>query len=542
MLLKNLLEPIPTKKITYKKSHGYEYVYYTTRAYRNKYGKPTSDEVAIGRKDTVTGQLIPNERFYELFPERKQIPTQSTASSPTTPQVKELTIDQIKISGVPATLLEVANKTKLLEVLQRCFPDKWKYMLTIAFYLLDHSSSMMYIDDWTEDIELNLVDFIDGFMCSKIFSSITHEERQYFFREWIKCRGEQEYIAYDVTSISTYSKNIEDAEWGYNRDNDKLQQVNYGMFYGITTKMPVYYNMYSGSIPDKSCLEYMLINVKNIGVEKFCLVIDRGFPTNDNISFMFENDIPFISAMPMYRNDAKALINDNFGKTERMENWISEYQVYGARRSFTVGCHTIQAHIYFDNVLKTKETNEHHAYIEKLREELKEISKQKKMPKRYDDNFIITELSKNEFTFELDLETGNRKLERMGYFILLSSDPDINSYDILKTYRDKDTVEKHFDQLKNGLEFKRLKTHNQKTTEGKIFIGFLALILRSYILQTVKRHKDTKHFTFEKIMTELRKIKSVFTSNCKKIVIPLTSTQKNIMFRLGITEDMIKLL
>jgi len=538
MLLKNLLEIMPEKRITYKKRKDNVYVYYTTKAYRNKHGKPTSDEVAIGKKDKLTGRLIPNERFYEFFPERKQIPTQVTSTLSSNSQLKELTIEQIKTCGIPATLLEVAKKTKLLEVLQQCFPDKWELMLTIAFYLLDHSSSMMYINDWCEETSLNLVDHIDGFLCSKIFSSITHEEKQHFFKEWIKCRGEQEYIAYDVTSISTYSKNIEFAEWGYNRDNDKLPQVNYGMFYGITTKMPVYYNMYSGSIPDKSALEYMLVNVKNIGIEKFCLVIDRGFPTNKNISFMFDNDIPFVSALPMSREYAKELINGVCGKIERMENRINEYKIYGIQRPFTIDGRTVQAHIYFDNNLKTKESDEHFDYIEKLHEELSQISKKKNMPKRYKDHFIIEEQTKSEFTFELDLEKGNHRLDRMGYFILLSSDPSKDSREVLKIYRSKDTVEKHFDQLKNGLEFKRLKTHSQKTTDGKIFIGFLSLILRSYMLQVIKNDKQTKQLTFEKIMIELRKIKFVLTANFKKTLTPQTSLQKTIMALFGITVDM----
>jgi transposase len=311
------------------------------------------------------------------------------------------------------------------------------------------------------------------------------------------------------------------------------------MFYGITTKMPVYYNMYSGSIPDKSCLEYMLINVKDIGIDKFNLVIDRGFPTNDNIAFMYEHGVAFVSAMPISRNDAKELINSVCGQIERMENRINEYQVYGVQRPFKIGENTVYAHIYFDNALKTKETNEHYCYIEKLHEELGEISKKKDMPKRYKDYFIINEQSKNEFTYELDLDKGNYKLQRMGYYILLSSDKNKSSAEILKIYRERDTIEKHFDQFKNSLEFKRLKTQSQKTAEGKIFIGFLALILRSYMLHCIKSNKDTKKLTYDKIMYELRKIRSVMTSNLKETITPLTSIQKNIMALFGISMEMI---
>ena len=37
---------------------------------------------------------------------------------------------------------------------------------------------------------------------------------QLFFREWMKHKKQTEYVAYDVTSISSYSQNIREVEWG----------------------------------------------------------------------------------------------------------------------------------------------------------------------------------------------------------------------------------------------------------------------------------------------------------------------------------------
>jgi hypothetical protein len=48
------------------------YVQYTVRAYRNSKGKPTSERVSIGKLDPVSGQLIPNRRYYELYEEKTQ--------------------------------------------------------------------------------------------------------------------------------------------------------------------------------------------------------------------------------------------------------------------------------------------------------------------------------------------------------------------------------------------------------------------------------------------------------------------------------------
>jgi hypothetical protein len=37
---------------------------------------------------------------------------------------------------------------------------------------------------------------------------------------WMKHKKSDEYVAYDVTSVSSYSKNITELEWGYNRDKE----------------------------------------------------------------------------------------------------------------------------------------------------------------------------------------------------------------------------------------------------------------------------------------------------------------------------------
>ena len=529
MLYYDIKENMPKSKVHIKRKNMHEYVYYTTKAYRNKKGKPTSDEVSIGKFDRKSKKLIPNDNYFEIFKDRRFLLAQLPVRSTTISEPEKVSIHEIKNCAIPVVMQEVAKQTQLLDVISATFPTKWAEILTIASYIVDQSSTMMYIEDWFEENKINLVDHIDDVMCSKLFASITHEERQSFFREWMNYRCEKECMVYDVTSISTYSQNIEIAEWGYNRDHEKIPQVNLGLFYGVSSKIPVYYDVYSGSIPDKSCLEYMMANAKDIGIDDICFVLDQGFVTKDNFSCMYENKYSFITAFPLSRTDAQHLVESVHNSVEKAENWINEHRVYGVHRTITLYGHTIEAHVYFDNERKTMQTNEHYTYIERLGQELKEMSKKKQIPNRYSSYFIINEQSKNSFTFEPDYEKTNAKLAKMGYFILLCTKPNLSSKEVLDNYRDKDVIEKHFDQFKNGLEFNRLKTHYQNTSEGKLFVGFLALILRSHILSAIKNNKQIKHFTFEKVMIELRKIKSVLMSNNKEILKPLTSTQKNIL-------------
>jgi hypothetical protein len=167
---------MPAHKVTFKNgANGVVYVYYTIRAYRNSTGKPTSDEVAIGKKDLDTGMLIPNARYFEFFP-------QEQADADTPPQ-----LNRIASCGNIIALLAIAEKTGLKKVLEKCFPDKWAQMLAVAFYMLCEGNVMMYLADWFDDTEVPFTNAIDGQRCSELFASITNDERMRFFLNGSSC-------------------------------------------------------------------------------------------------------------------------------------------------------------------------------------------------------------------------------------------------------------------------------------------------------------------------------------------------------------------
>jgi transposase len=524
MSLKHEPVPMPDKKITFKKAtNGTIYVYYTVRAYRNKNGAPTSEEVAIGKKD-ANGDLIPNRRYYEIY---QDVSVSTTAINQPTPK-------SVQSRGSTVALMETAKQTGVLEILKNCFPDRWGQILAGAFYMLCEGNVMMYIEDWFDETEINFTRRMDDVAYSKLFASISYEDRKLFFNEWVRYRREKEYIAYDVSSISTYSRSIDSAEWGYNRDNEKLPQLNLGMYYGVTSHIPVYYDLYSGSIPDKTYMEFMMTKAKDIGIRDVCYVMDRGFVTEDNVKYMYGNDVDFITAMPGARLEALRLIDECKGEIRKTANRIGEYEVYGISRSIELYGSRVQAHIYYDPEKQALDEKELYGHVDKLQAELEKMSRSRRLTKRYTDYFMINEKSKDIFDYEVNGDKVDEKLSRAGFFILLSSKPELSSHDVLKIYRTRDVIEKHFDQFKNRMDFKRMRTHWNKSMEGKMFVGFIALVLRSALLCKVKNDAQIKNLTLEKVLLELKKIKAVTLTDLSKIIIPLTKIQKTILSSLGI--------
>ena len=97
---------------------------------------------------------------------------------------------------------------------------------------------------------------------------------------------------------------------------------------------------------------------------------------------------------------------------------------------------------------------------------------------------------------------------------------------------------KNFDNLKNETDIKRTYAHSSETLKGKIFVAFISLIVRSYMLKTLKHFKKATNFTQKKIFTELDKIKVLELNQKSKpqLLNPLTKTQRELLCALNISE------
>jgi transposase len=292
-----------------------------------------------------------------------------------------------------------------------------------------------------------------------------------FFRTWIYARDPSEYIAYDVTSVSSYAKGIEALEWGYNRDKESLPQLNFAMYYGQQSMLPLYYCVYPGSVPDKTHLEYMLRDNELIGCKRTKYVMDRGFFSADNLRFMTEAGTRFIISVPNSSLFAKELIdkyrNQIVNRSECRLGKNLPYAKSVVREDFGI---RVKAHIYYSPAKAAAEEDILFDDLERCEHALSEMSEPPVRNLHYDRYFKINRKKDGGIGFIRDNEKINTIISRLGFFIIVETDFEASSLEVLMTYRQRDVVEKSFDELKNELDMKRLHCHTDETTEGKMFV------------------------------------------------------------------------
>ena len=232
----------------------YTYIY-ESKSYRDENGNPQTNKTKIGKIDLVTGQPVYLPEYLERV--------QGTDKQPEIFDNQSFTVNDIKHSrilefGVFSLLSRISDQVGLSAVVKDVFPDIWEQVLSLAFYIVATGEPAMYCEDWILKSECYNCGSMSSQRISKLMINITYEQRMDFFEKWGSYRNELEFFALDITSVSSYSELINDVEWGYNRDKEKLPQINICMLLGEESKLPVFQTVYSGSLKDVSTLKTTL--------------------------------------------------------------------------------------------------------------------------------------------------------------------------------------------------------------------------------------------------------------------------------------------
>lgn len=506
--------PVPEHGAVKRRMGDKVYIYYATAVYRNEKGQPTCDRVSIGRFDEESGMLIPNRSYYEVY--LKQ-------SAPVTAGFQSC--------GTYDAFRGICNKLGLTKLVKRYFPEHWEEMLTVAQYMLSQGNVMYYLKDYVEGHKTALSDGIDDAAISRMFSELREEDRMLFFREWLKTKKAKEYVAYDVTSVSSYSKHIEDLEWGYNRDKEKLPQINMGMYYGEESGLPLYYRIYPGSISDKAHLKYMVSGNPLIDNSKTRFLMDRGFYSAENLRYLTEEGCRFIIALPGSLKYCTDLIKKH--RDEIINH--SEYRLgkglpYGKAYETTELGIRMKVHLFYDPEKAALESEALYELVERQENDLSQMEEPPEKKLHYDKYFYINRSKDGKLGYIRNFKAIDEQLAKCGFFLIAETDFRKTTAEILELYRRRDVIEKSFDDLKNELDMKRLRCHNEETAQGKMFVAFLSLIVRSYMLKQLRPLMQQNDYPFRKILLELDKIHSFSMSpNAKPTPTnPLTKLQRTI--------------
>ena len=491
---------------------------YESASYWDKQKKaPRTKMVYLGKEDPVTKEVTPPGKNW-------------------TPRLS-------KDYGNTFLLQKISAQIGLTEILKDVFPQEWEKLLSCMLFEVSEGKPLYLCSTWLESSYTDLIDRLPSQRISELLKSVGENlhARLEFSRQWTQRRGEDEFVVFDITSISSYSKLIESVEWGYNRDKERLPQINLGMVFGQPSLLPIFYNLYQGSIRDVSTLKNILEFLGQFELKKVTFLLDKGFYSSDNIVAMKRKRLHFITPLPFSVQEAENLIERHQEQIIDISNALrlSRQILYCVKDKITLQKYKLNAYIYFD---KRKRLEGEERLLERIMEAEEKVERRHFSDKQAVQKYLqqhAAELKKffsirkaaGVFVLRRDTEQIEKAIKQMAYLIILSS-RSMDPREILLLYRNKDCVEKCFDNMKNELSTNRLRVHSTESMEGRLFVTFMTLILSSWIHKTMREKDLSKKYTLEEVMYELKKLKMIELKNKRKVLTEITKTQKDLFKKL----------
>lgn len=281
---------------------------------------------------------------------------------------------------------------------------------------------------------------------------------------------------------------IAQVQYGKNKEDDKLPQLNLLLVFGEESGLPFYYRKLTGNIPDSKTVKHLFEDLDILGFGKTKFVMDRGFYSEENINGLYREHVKFLVGTKLSLKFIKNNLDDVYDDIRMFNNYDDGIATYG----YTVSAEWdyTQERPYKGNVIKDKRRIYIHYYYS--------------IERRY-----------------------------LGYFALITNET-MDAFTALHLYRMKDVVEKAFGNIKERLNMRRLLVSSEKGLDGKIFTEFVSLILISHLDHKMKGTGLYSNYTMLQLLDKLDVLECFEDANHSLRIGEMLNKQAEIYEALGV--------
>lgn len=538
--------PVVKGKIITRKKGGTTYILYQYGSEYNpekKYAVP--QRTIVGKvSDADPALMFPNEKFQIYFPDVEIYDELPFAYRSCCLRIGSCVIIQ-----------NVVDEYKLRPMLYKRFGDDTGLILDLVAYLVvEEDNAGQYYPDFafTHPLFSDKMTIYSDIKVCRLLKSMTKDQCIGFLDDWNKNRDHKSriYISYDSTNKNSEAGDIDIVEFGKAKDDKGLPVFNLSIAMDKTNRVPLFYEEYPGSITDVSQFTFMVDKVIEYGYKKIGFILDRGYFSKENIKYIDDNGYTFI----IMCKGCKALVSSLVLKHRetfetKRDSSIRSYKVYGitvSARLYEDDTQDRYFHIYYNPSRQAAEREQLEQKIDKYRQFLeKNLDTDAKFSKTYHEYFYLHYNKEGIFVgADERSDVIERELKLCGYFCIITSE-NMTASQALVQYKGRDISEKLFRNDKTFIGSKSERVQSSQSMSSKIFIEFVALIVRNRIYnllkeQMIRMESRQKYMTVPAAIRELEKIEMVRRNGGSyKLDHAVTKTQKIILSSFGLDETSI---
>lgn len=485
-----------------KRPNGDIYVYKRIVQYDRETKKmKILSEKLMGIKDPKTGEI------------RKTRPRRTKEEMQ---QVREAT--RVRV-GMTEILDWVGKSSKIDADVEKCYaddPDTALKIISLARYLVvsDHNTLSAF-ENWQLTHAIPYDGFIGESTYHNLFEKIGLDET--FIQKYFKARAshlkEGDSIAYDSTTISTYSEKQIEARQGFNKDGDDLNTIKLLLLYSVENHQPIAFAKQPGNIPDVISIENTLKQFDVLKLKRPQLVTDKGYYSEDNILDLVRSHMDFITACP----DNVKWIKDAFiDKVDSLHSAATvcpfdQNEIHGFSVRLMHEFSWERQHASKDKKKGDIETKAFRLYLHVFRSETKaqqqcineynKLTELKNQLLAGETEFtqsaqntikkaLIIHRRKGEIT-SIDFNTKylDERAKSYGIFTILTNH-EKDCFEVLKKYRKRNRIEDCFKLDKEYTDGARPRVWTPDVLKGRMMVQFVALGYLSFLYAKLHEVKE----------------------------------------------------
>lgn len=389
--------------------------------------------------------------------------------------------------------------------------DATKILSIARYWIGSGGNTLPRLESWQVMHSLPYREAITEDVYGDLFKDIGRNEDgvQSYFSSRAARLGKSPVLAFDSTTISTYSENQSEARQGFNKDGDGLNTIKLLTIYSVKDREPLVFAKQPGNVPDVISIENALKQLRCLDLEKPLIVTDNGYYSQENMmKFAFRN-MKFLTLVDpnvvWVRKTVDAL-------RETLESMSStcpfDPSVCGASATRTHKFSRVRQRSRNGKVAGEKQTFSRRLYVHVFYSPDNEAKKELVFRKNLLELKAQVERGVAEFT-----KSAQRKIEKylvrstkgrggqlkigfndkaiaeekkyFGYFALVSSQS-MNTFVALENYRLREKIEELFAVQKGGLDGARPRTWYPDNLRGRQFVQFISLGYHCFLTKKIR--------------------------------------------------------
>ena len=376
----------------------------------------------------------------------------------------------------------------------------------------------------------------------ELFVRIGRDESlvQNFFASRVRSLSEKDAIAYDSTTISTWSEGQIEARYGFNKAGDGLRTIKFLSLYSINTRQPIAYTKLPGNLPDVVTVKNAITQMNALGMKTAELVTDNGYHSQQNLSELLQAGFDFLTlaktSLLWVRDEIDRHMEDfsgittacpfdtsTHGVTVMLMRDFQKVRKYGGKASgkqagdVEIFRRRVYLHLFFnpmrqaeDKVAFESELIDIKGLLEsgKQEEELSEPAQRKAA------KYLRVNHRGGRISVTFDEKSCAEANKYHGFFALVAN-KEKETFEALAKYRKRNTIEAFFRGDKQTADGLRPRVWNADSLRGRMFVQFVAMCYYEYFSEQLRQVKmklgipngDEKHDT-KAVLEAERKLKS----------------------------------